>query len=261
MRDWVVWNLSHWEKRESERREAWKAVQDLGEVALLQETVPPKDIENCVYREVGGRRRWGSSIVGFGVPVTEVTEAKGRYNSQPVRIVSEDLVGTMAIAQVGSGSSAITAISMYGLIRDGYADTTVNRQLSDLVPLLDNHRLGRRVLLGGDLNITTQWVGKDARYAAWEGATLQRFAAFGLTDLLLAHRPSQEPLPGCGCSFGDACRHIRTQYHGRSKRPWQNDYVFASEALTPKITDVRVVDSPVLRKLSSHLPIVLKIAL
>jgi hypothetical protein len=256
----VIWNMSHWEKSSKDRARAWSAASELGDVGLLQETVPVPGLENCVYRPIGGTRDWGTAIVGFGVPVVEITEAKGRYNEAPVPLMSKDLTGTVVVAEVGEGSRRVTAVSMYGLINDGYADTTVHRQLSDLVPLLDSTQHGKRLLLGGDLNITTQWVGKEARYAAWERATFDRIAAFGLIDVMNKFRTAGR-LEGCGCSLGENCRHIRTQYHGNSRRPWQNDYVFAAAALMPKITSVEVVDRDDLRPLSGHLPIVVTVTL
>ena len=156
----------------------------------------------------------------------------------------------------------LTFVSMYGVIEHGYADTTVNRQLSDLVPLFDDPRYEHGIVLGGDLNITTQWNGKDLRYRAWEQATLVRMSGFGLVDCLDLKRPAG-PLDGCDCDDGVACRHIRTQHHPRSSRPWQNDYVCASRALTTAdtVTRAEVVDGPALRELSDHLPLIVELDL
>jgi len=150
----------------------------------------------------------------------------------------------------------VTFVSMYGVIDNGYADTTVHRQLSDLASLFDDPHLGKNVILGGDLNVTTQWTGKEARYRDWEITTLARIKAFGLADCLDLMRPDG-PLPGCDCPDGDGCRHIRTQYHPRSARPWQNDYAFASQSLVGPggITRAEVIDDPHLRTLSDHMPL------
>ncbi len=80
------------------------------------------------------------------------------------------------------------------------------------------------LLWGGDLNITRQWVNEEARYREWEKATFARIAAFGLVDVLDRKR-HDGPLAGCGCADGEECRHIRTQRHDKSPRPWQNDYI------------------------------------
>jgi hypothetical protein len=61
------------------------------------------------------------------------------------------------------GASVCTVVSLYGeQVRAGngrtYASTVVHRQISDLVPLLDDSRNKRaRVLVAGDLNVPTQW--------------------------------------------------------------------------------------------------------
>lgn len=252
--------MSHWQKSTSERAQAWAWLRDSGtDVALVQEAVPPDDLESVVYQPIGGNRPWGSAIVGFTTDVTPVTHATGRYNSAPADLLVTH-PGAVAIGTVDFAGSPLTVVSMYGLIDDGYADTTVNRMLSDLVPLFDDPTLGRNLVLGGDLNITTQWVGAQARYREWERATFERIAALGLLDCLEIHR-AEGPLDGCGCLDGDDCRHVRTQYHPRSGRPWQNDYVFASEGLVAagRVVGSFVVDEADLRPLSDHLPVVLEL--
>jgi endonuclease/exonuclease/phosphatase family metal-dependent hydrolase len=159
------------------------------------------------------------------------------------------------VAKTSAGRSALTLVSLYGLIDGGYADTTVNRQLSDLTPLFDDPAHEKRLILGGDLNITTQWTGSQKRYGVWEAVTLNRIAAFGLVDCLNLHR-SPGILQGCGCREGDQCRHIQTQRHSRSKRPWQNDYIFASAALIPNLSHAHVHDSGDIRTLGDHMPLV-----
>ena len=255
----VVWNLSHWQKPQSQRVKAWAWLRDFGtDVALLQETDPPDDVPSVVYRPIGATRRWGSAVIGLTTEVGAITQAAGRANSKPANLVLTH-PGAVAIGTVGRAGRPLTLVSMYGLIDDGYADTTVNRMLTDLVPLFDNPILGREVVLGGDLNITTQWVGSQVRYRHWERATFDRIAAFGLRDCLDAFR-ADGALDGCGCLDGDGCRHLQTQYHPRSTRPWQNDYVFASTELVAKgdVTSAYVVDDPAVRPLSDHLPLVLE---
>lgn len=252
--------MSHWEKSDSQRAGSWRAPRDLGaDVALVQEAVPPPDLDNVVYRPIGGSRPWGSAVVGLTTLVGPVTQAKGRANPAPVDLLRTH-PGTVAIGRCAFGDAEITLVSLYGLIKDGYADTTVHRQLSDLVPLLDAPGVEDRLVIGGDLNITTQWVGREARYRDWEQATFARTKAFGLVDCVDLSR-ADGALENCGCADGDACRHVRTQYHGRSPRPWQNDYAFASGKLveTGTVVAATVVDNEELRGLSSRLPIVLEL--
>jgi len=250
----AVWNMSHWQKSDVDRAAAWSWLRDAGaDVALVQEAVPPDDVRSAVYRPIGGARPWGSAVVGLTTDVVAVTAATGRYNSKPVELLAT-LPGIVAIGAIEFAGNSLTLVSMYGLIDDGYADTTVNRVLSDLVPLFDDPARGKRLVLGGDLNISTQWVGAQERYRAWEQATFNRIAAFGLHDCCdLFRNPGR--LDGCDCLDGDDCRHVRTQYHPRSGRPWQNDYVYASDALIAgsQVASCRVDDDPTVRSLSGHL--------
>lgn len=257
----VIWNLSHWQKTDEQRARAWAALRELGaDVALLQECVPPQDAEQVVYREIGGRRRWGSAVVGLTVPIEPIARARGRANSRAVEL-HRTLPGSVAVARARAGNRSLTLVSMYGVIEDGYADTTIHRQLSDLVPLLDSPEHEAEIVLGGDLNITTQWAGKDRRYRDWETATFARIKAFGLVDALDIKR-AQGPLEGCGCADGDACRHIQTQRHERSKRPWQNDYLFVSRAMTSAglVERAEVIEDSSLHELSGHMPLLLQLA-
>jgi len=252
----AVWNLG-WNRTESQLQTMWAILRDeiRADVALVQEAAPPGDT-TAVWRAIGGHRRWGSAVVGLTVDVEEVVTAQGRANSAP-QVLSRTYPGSVAVARVHTAGAPLTLISFYGLIDDGYADATVNRQLSDLAPLFDDPSHEKRIIMGGDLNITTQWTGSQARYGFWEAITLNRIAAFGFADCLDLFRPTG-PLEGCGCSDGVSCRHIRTQRHSRSSRPWQNDYMFASRALTSKaiLTQAYVHDSTVIQDLGDHLPLV-----
>lgn len=156
-------------------------------------------------------------------PVSTVRPRAGRSAVE----LAHSFPGTVAVAEVGARTGPLALVSIYGAIESGYAVTTANRQLSDLTPLFDDSVWQGRIVLAGDLNLTTQWTGADARYLPWHRTTFTRIREFGLVDVLDQHR-ADGPLPGCGCADGPACRHIRTLYHGRSQRPWQNDYAFVS---------------------------------
>lgn len=133
-----------------------------------------------------------------------------------------------------------------------------SRRAGRLVPLFDARAWEGRVLLGGDLNLTTQWTGRDARYLPWHRTTFARIREFGLVDCLDAHR-GDGPLAGCGCADGPNCRHIQTLFHAPSSRPWQNDYVFVSAALLPFVAAASPIIEGGLRRLSDHLPLVVDI--
>lgn len=257
----VVWNMSHWQKSDELRREAWLALERLEpDIALVQEAVPPPELSQ-VYRPIGGARPWGSAVVGFTTHVQPINIVQGRHNQRPAKLL-QTFPGSVAIASARIHGRELVFVSMYGLIDNGYADTTVHRQLSDLVPLFDNASMSRRIILGGDLNITTQWIGSESRYRAWEACTFARMRAFGLVDCLDQMR-AVGPLAGCDCEDGETCRHVHTQRHSRSNRPWQNDYVYASEALLNEgqITRAEVLDAPELQLLSEHMPLILEVDL
>lgn len=253
----LVWNMGHWQCPTERRAAAWKQIESVNpDFALLQEcSVPAKYQGRAVSGTIGGRRRWGSAVVAWNHELHPITHASGRASK-----VEDDLLqtfpGSVAVAGATVGSELVTLVSIYGVIENGYADTTVNKQLSDLAPLFDNPRHEKALLLGGDLNITTQWSGRERRYSQWEQATFDRIRAFGLRDCLDLHRAPGR-LDRCWCDQGEDCRHIRTQFHGRSTKPWQNDYVFASDALVnaERISSARVLDEPEWRQYSEHLPL------
>lgn len=159
----------------------------------------------------------------------------------------------------------VIVVSVYGVIDHGYAESTVHRILSDLTPLIDERR-GRRILLAGDLNITTQWSAKHRSFLKGrhqeclrrELSLFSRFEALGLRNVVVRAEPS--PLEGCECHFGAECRHVQTQRHDRSTFPWQNDYMFASEDLLEEPFTVEVLDRDDAWQLSGHCPIVLELA-
>jgi hypothetical protein len=239
----------------------WTVLRDgiRADVALVQEAVPPEEV-HAVWHPIDDRprsgRRWGSAVVGFNVELEEVTTAQGRANRTP-QPLAKTWPGSVAVAKARMAGAGLTFVSVYGLIDDGYADPTVNRQLSDLAPLFDDPLYEKKIVMGGDFNITTQWTGPQARYATWQAITFDRIKALGLVDCLDIFRPPG-PLEGCGCRDGAQCRHIQTQRHRSSRRPWQNDYLFASAALTSgrTLTQAYVYDSDVVRALGDHMPLV-----
>jgi exonuclease III len=168
----------------------------------------------------------------------------------------------VAIAEVECEPS-IAVISVYGIIEHGYAGLTVHRILSDLTPLIDERR-GRRIILAGDLNITTQWSARDRstlkgrhkEFLRRELNLFGRFEALGLRNVVERKEPG--PLERCECHLGAACRHVQTQRHDRSTFPWQNDYLFVSEDLLREPFTVDVIDQEDVWALSGHCPIVVE---
>ena len=251
----VSWNMSHWQKTAAQRREAWDYLRSLEvDFALLQETVPPAELHPhaYVYRPEGidRNRRWGSAIVSFGDAIEPVLVAKSRHGKTAVNLHGT-FTGSVAIAITKGG---FTLISLYTVMEQGYAIITLHRQLSDLTPMFDSP-LGRRVVLAGDLNISTQFPEPDR---SRHRNALERIAAFDMVDAFGIDRPPRERLDGCPCE-DRPCRHVQTQRHGRSKIPWQNDYFFVSKALVPKVKSCIPVHEGYPWLLSDHSPILLEL--
>ncbi len=153
-------------------------------------------------------------------------------------------------------------ISAYGIIDRGYAESTVHRMLSDITPLIDEHR-GKRIIIAGDLN-TTQWSDKHKSFLKGlqrqclkrDQNLFDRFEVLGLQNVIV--NDDNKPLKNCDCSYGENCRHVQTQRHNRSEFPWQNDYLFLSEDLRQLPHSVKVIDNEEIWKLSGHCPIIIE---
>lgn len=153
----ATWNMDHWKRTPSQRKAAWEHLRRSGvDVALLQEAVPPADVprHDVVWREIGRARRFGSAVVSLrGWPIGEITTAKSSYSYLSFPLLGT-FPGSVAIARVHPpGTKPVTFVSVYSVI-DVYATTTLLRQIADLTPLFDSAH-GERVVLGGDLNIST----------------------------------------------------------------------------------------------------------
>jgi hypothetical protein len=229
----AAWNMAHWSHRKI-AADAWRFLdEDIdADFALLQEAVPPgRRSGSCVWREIGESRRWGSAVASREIQLSEIAL---RSNAYPGAL-------TIAEAALPSGLNVVL-ISMYGQMDEhGYAITTLHRMLSDLTHLFHGKlRQGGvpQVILGGDLNASTQF---DAKQGDNSHALLfARLEDFGLVD--------------CQGVFTSA--RPRTLRHGRSKLPWVNDYIFASESLAARVAKAEVVETPPMLSLSDHNPVV-----
>lgn len=180
----VNWNMNHWQRNPQQRAATWAYLDEIApDVALLQECVPPSPrAGHCVYRPGGisPTRPWGAAVVSRDLVLSEVAEARSCYHRSPSTLLRTH-PGTMAIADVEIASAApITVVSLYGLIEESYAITTLHHLLSDLTPLFDSDR-GARVVLGGDLNCSTQL--GDAGYRDRYRNLFDRIRSFGMVDL------------------------------------------------------------------------------
>ena len=142
---------------------------------------------------------------------------------------------------------------------DEKSDASVHRSLSELSPIFDHELYGKRLLLGGDLNILA---GRPSgpRLDRHQ-VVLARIEAYGLVDCLKRTR-LPGPLAGCQCELGEGCTHTWTKRDPqRPAVPYQDDYLFASRwlASTTRLKSCRALrfedDAP-----SDHTPIVAEFA-
>ena len=251
----LTWNMNYWQQQK-DHAAAWAYLDDLDwDVALLQEAVVPVPwTGHAVFRAAGisATRPWGSAIVSRH-PLERLETVTTRYSSTPAP-VDHSHRGAVAAAVIHPPKGKpITAVSVYGLIEYGYAVTTLHRIVSDLTPLFDSS-YGRRVVIGGDLNCSTQLA---PPHRARHRTVFDRFASLGLVNV--SERRLDAPvLDGCPCA-DEPCRHMRTHFHSRSQKPWQDDYVFVSAALATnarcEVLDRGATGLP----LSDHAPVMVLI--
>jgi endonuclease/exonuclease/phosphatase family metal-dependent hydrolase len=232
------------------------------DVALLNEvsTQVLKSTPGALYEPWGTRgldrkrRNWTTAIISPH-PLTEIRDARatsvdGRRpnvrfgNSRPGSWIA-------GVAEL-SGDETLTCIAIYGLM-DELSDASVHRALSDLGPLFSDERYKLRLVMGGDLNITTQYPA-GRRLEACK-AVLSRIEAYGLTDCLAAKWTGIDEV--CGCTLGEACRHTRTRLDpNHPDVPLQVDYLFASKDLVVGPYVCRTLPMDEWRAFSDHAPIV-----
>jgi endonuclease/exonuclease/phosphatase family metal-dependent hydrolase len=208
-----------------------------------------------VWREIGRERRFGSAVASLkGWPIEEITTAKSCYSYLSFPLLGT-YPGSVAITRVRPpGLAPITFVSVYGVI-DVYSTTTLFRQVADLMPLFDSAD-GERVILGGDLNASTQGTDKDARarYSAAFGA----IESLGLVDLFQVARNRPPPRSGCSCGLGLECYHVGTHRNasrGDDQIGSHLDYLFASPSLAKRCAQLRLEDDAAIWSLSDHCPV------
>jgi len=226
--------MGYWTHRQV-AQQAWNWLDEViaADILLVQESVPPVKRQSrcCVWREIDGKRRWGSGVLTNGLHATEIHLEENLYP------------GALALADVIlPDKSTLVVVSVYGQFdKRSYTITTLHRMLSDLTHLLDGKlRAGGqpKVILGGDLNATPQW---DDKYGTkTHRIFFQRLEAFGLVD----------------CQGEFTKDRPRTLRHKNSDFPWVSDYIFASESIAAKVLDRQVVELPEMLNLSDHNPVV-----
>jgi len=256
----ATWNMDHWKRTALARSEAWAYLASgLGAgVALLQECVPPKDLprSRVVYREIAGGRPWGSAVAVLSdeLEIEEIGAVRTRYSSTRFSMLGTYPSATI-VARVGvPGIGPITCVSVYGLM-EVYAQTTMLRIVADLIPLFDSPD-GQRVVLGGDMNITTATPLSTPELRRYE-AILKAVESPGLQNLAetAADRPPR--IENCLCG-APSCHHLRTYGDNPGS---QLDWLFATPELAARCRRLWVDHRPAAAALSDHAPLVADFAI
>ena len=159
--------------------------------------------------------------------------------------------GTMIVARADfPGIGPITCISVYGVI-NVYAQTTMFRIVADLIPLFDSSD-GKRVVLGGDFNVTDAIRGDATVLPRWK-AILNAVESLGLVNLAKVASDRPASIPKCLCGY-EKCYHLHT-YTWKGNQGTQLDWLYATPDLANHCTRIRL-DHEVFGKLSDHAPII-----
>ena len=250
-----TWNMDHWKRTLQQREDAWRYLQSPNQVGimLLQESVAPAGIPRSryVHREIAGSRPWGSSVVAFAddMETEEIDAVRTCFGATRYSMLGS-LPGSVIVARVHVPEiGPITCVSVYGTIDGVYAQTTMFRVIADLIPLFDSVD-GRRVVLGGDFNITTATPPNTPELSRYR-AILSAIESLGLVNLAESAKCRPDSMPGCPCRADD-CRHIRTFGDNPGT---QLDWLFATKELARRCTQLRV-DHDIMGTLSDHAPLI-----
>lgn len=256
----ATWNLNHWRQPllpSDTRHAAWEYLSTaLGaQVALVQEAVPPLDLgrDRVVYGEIAGHRDWGSAVVALdpAVSIEPLRSVRIPYSRRRF-LLTNTYPGSVAIAQLTvPGIQPITLVSVYGVM-DGSVVSTMLRVIADLVPLFDSP-YGARVILGGDLNVSSAT--KDPKHLARAEAVFAAIRSLGLVEAkkLVATPPGSSA--DCPCGDGGRCTHVAT---------WDRaelDHLFVTTSLAGQAAALTLDPAAVQAGLSDHVPLTLDLAL
>lgn len=251
--------VATWNMRSGGSVEAWRYLEDelCADVALLQEA-NPRDHVYPGLNEIGGGRRWGSMVaVRAGLTAVPLGTLKGSdmKTAVPSSALEQTYPGSVHAREIKlHDAEPLIAVSVYVVQENNVAQTVVHRILSDLFPLLTDGRYKDRIILGGDLNISTQLRGMWARHSK---SALDRITeAYALINLTAGIRAPTEPLAGCPCR-DEICGHVRTRRSSNSAVPWQTDYLFASSKLAARVVRLECPgDDDPAYAFSDHAPVV-----
>jgi hypothetical protein len=237
---------------------------------MVQEAGRPiASVKSSIVGAKGKLNDWVTAVVSYGPPLRELDQpvrpSWGRGLEFRIPDAARD--GTVAIAVVDvPASPPIVAISLYGMLR--YADQSVLRAASDLLPIFDTP-IGKRVVLAGDFNIHTHSNNMAERRRA--GPILAVLESFGLRDLVryatkkgILKQGTQEHAETCPCSLPD-CSHVRTHRHSRHAKGARanNDYLYATQDLADRLQALEVMNGDIdpSWQHSDHAPMIAKFKL
>jgi endonuclease/exonuclease/phosphatase family metal-dependent hydrolase len=250
----ATWNMDHWKRTVQARRDAWSYLASglHPDVALLQECVAPRDLSRSkiVHRQIAGSRSWGSAVAAFNdeMDIEEIGAVRTKYSSTLFPMLGTYPGATIVARVTVPGVGPITCVSVYGLI-NVYAQTTMLRIIADLIPLFDSPD-GERVVLGGDMNVTTAMSPSTPELRRYE-AILKAVESLGLQNLAETAAERPPPLENCLCG-ASSCHHLRTYGNNPGS---QLDWIFATPELARRCRRLRV-DYEKVGSLSDHAPII-----
>ena len=234
----VTWNMDYWKRNNEQRVIAWNYLMKSidPEIALLQEIVPPDtsfDSHHVLYHEIDAKRKWGTALISKH-PVHKEIYVHNCYPGSNGLIIGEIKI---------SNNILLTAINIYGQIdSNGYASTTMHHIISDLTVILNKNNK-RKILLGGDFNVSEQFDEKYKGQFASHKLIFDRFEDFGLIN----------------CTKRYYNGHIQTHVHNKSIFEWQNDYIFVSENIFNDVKSCEVINKDELLEYSDHFPVILEL--
>lgn len=250
----------------------WEFLTERGvEVALAQESYPaPLPWTIVAPARPFTNKGWGTAVAARNLDIAPLPAfPANKFRKRTTKVTPPEPTGadpgTMQAATItlpDTEIGSVVVVSLYARINDGYSFMNIHGMLNTLTPLIDGP-LGRHVLIGGDINNGTQLPVTDPRWPQHRNL-MDRFTATGFVDLLDRHLPlDRGPLKGCACGPMTTCRHVRTQRHGNKtdSKPWQTDYLWATPALTQRVTSCRTLDEEPAWAISDHCPVVADIDL
>lgn len=244
----ATWNMAYWSHK-NYLEEAWDYFLNLDvDIFLFQEAKRPnilKNDTNFIWHNAGesnGRREWGSGIYSKKYQLTEEPE-ESLFDWNRDRFKEFCVIANAKITE----DIGLTVISLYGRF-DKIADKPIKKDassnlhkiLSDLTGILNGYFGKRKIILGGDFNISTQFDKK------WGGDSGKIFF----------DRLKDYNLENCYELNGNE-DFMQTLRSPNSPVNWQNDYMFISKSISNNFKNCEVIDTEEVKKYSDHNPVII----